>query len=117
MKGNNVFKKFPLCGFEWDSCEEFLQDDSLKIIGYQANFIELMSGIFLFNHSCKTTLAIKAGDFADLYGGPIFKVKATGSEECPEFCLYQNELVPCPVECECAHVREIIQVIKNPAKL
>ena len=115
MSEYTLFKKCPKCGFEWASRDGFLIDDSAKIIGYQVDFTELMSGLFLFNHSCNTTLAIKANDFADLYEGPVYKVRATGSDECPEFCLYQDELSPCPAQCECAHVREIIQIIKNYA--
>ena len=113
---STTFKKCTACGFEWGSRDDFLRDANTELIGYQVNFEELTAGFFLFNHSCKGTLSIQTGDFNDLYDGPIFTARATGSEECPSYCLHQEELRPCPAECECAYVREIIQVIKNWTK-
>jgi len=110
---NKVFKKCPNCGFEWPSRQDFLDDPTLEIIGYQIQLEELTAGIFLFNHSCHGTLAIPAGHFEDLYKGPVFTQRAHGSEECPGYCLHEEELEPCPVQCECAYVREIIQTIRN----
>jgi hypothetical protein len=107
------FKKCPNCGFKWDSRDSFLTDDSLDIIGYQANFKELTTGLFYFNHSCEGTLAIQAYLFGDLYDGPIFATRLTDCEDCPGYCLYREELQTCPAECECAYVREIVQIIKN----
>lgn len=101
-----VFKKCSACGFEWVNRDYFLKDPNIMIIGYQVSFKEVAAGIFLFNHSCGTTLGIRAGDFQDLYDGPIFSERATGSEECPDYCLLQDELRPCPVQCECAYVRD-----------
>ena len=111
-----VFKKCFVCGFEWSSREDFLIDPAIEIIGYQVNFEELTLGLFLFNHSCRGTLSIPAGDFTDLYDGQVFSERATGSEECPGYCLVQNQLLPCQAQCECTYIREIIQFIKNWTK-
>lgn len=108
-----IFKQCTSCGFQWRSRDAFLWDPTTVIVGYQPRFKELMTGIFLFNHSCGTTLAIQAGEFKDLYNGPIFQGRATGTENCPGYCLMKDELKSCPVKCECAYVREIIQVIKS----
>jgi len=86
------------------------------LIGYQSDFKELEAGLFLFNHSCKGTLAIEAGEFADLYDGPIFSGRAIGSYECPDYCRRKDKLKPCTVKCECAYVREIMQIVKDWAK-
>ncbi len=115
------FKTCAVCGFVWPTRKDFLTDTAVEIIGYQVNFDALTLGIFLFNHSCANTLAVPAGAFKDLYDGPIFAIRATGTEQCPGYCLRQNELRPCPAQCECAYVRQIIQIIikwpKNPFKL
>ena len=95
------------------SREDFLKDPDLEMIGYQVHFENLNSGLFLFNHRCKSTLAIRADAFMDLYDGPIFKTRATETEACPEYCLHKSNLKPCPVECECGFVREIVQIVKN----
>jgi hypothetical protein len=107
------FKKCPNCGLIWDSRDSFLADGNLVIIGYQANYKELSTGLFYFNHSCEGTLAIQAYLFGDLYDGPIFSSRATNGDDCPGYCLYRGELQSCPAECECAYVRQIIQLIKN----
>lgn len=111
ITGSARFRQCTMCQYEWATREDFLQEPSLTTIGYQVNFDELEEGIFLFNHSCGTTLGIPAHVFKDLYDGPIYATRATGTEECPEYCLRQHELRPCPVECECAYVREILQLV------
>ncbi len=107
------FKKCSKCGFIWPEKESFLSDPDLRMIGYQAYFDELMAGLFLFNHKCGTSLAIKADAFQDLYDGPIYTNRLLGTKKCEGYCLNKNDLRPCPEQCECAYVREIVQVISN----
>ncbi len=107
-----VFKRCPLCGYPWDCRSSFLADPGIEIIGYQACFKELTAGFFLFNHSCTGTLAILVEEFEDLYVGPLFAERKTGTDECPEYCLRKEELARCPARCECAFVREIIQLVR-----
>jgi len=107
----DFFKKCTYCGFTWYSIESFIKDADLELIGYQANFKDLATGLLYFNHCCNGTLAVQAYRFSDLYKGTIFNKRATGSDECPGYCLHREELRPCPNECECAYVREIIQII------
>jgi hypothetical protein len=85
----------------------------LRLIGYQVHFEELAAGLFLFDHSCGTSLAIEAKQFQDLYSGPIFTERLTGTEECEGRCLHENDLGPCRAKCECAYVRGVVQVILN----
>lgn len=108
-----VFKKCPLCGFTWDTRDAFLSDPCVTLIGYQACFTDLTAGYFLFNHSCEGTLAVVVEEFVDLCTGPMYKERATGTAACPQYCLHQDELAPCPARCECAFVREIIQRVRG----
>jgi hypothetical protein len=108
-----MFKTCPKCGFKWLTRDQWLRDPALKLIGYQVNFKALKTGILLFNHTCRTTLALQALDFEDLYTGQIFIERATGSDECPGHCLHQDDLRPCPARCECAYIRHILQLIRN----
>lgn len=115
-----IFKKCSLCSSTWATRDEFLSDPLLEMIGYQVNFKHLELGAFLFNHNrnqCCTTLAIEAGKFKDLYDGPIYSERFTGTQECPQYCVDKCKLNPCPAKCECAYVREIIQIIRNWTKL
>ncbi|MBU1044188.1 MAG: hypothetical protein KJ915_07305 [Candidatus Omnitrophica bacterium] len=115
---NRVFKQCPSCEFKWAGRGKFLADPQIKLHGYQADSEDLVAGLFLFTHSdCGTTMAIKAKEFTDLYSGPIFETRKTGSSECPKYCLFKDELRSCSVKCECAYVREVLQIIKNWNKI
>ena len=108
------FKTCPLCQRRWNERADFLNDLELQLVGYEANFRRLEAGWFLFNHNgsgCGTTLAVEAGKFFDLYTGPVFQERKTGSDECPKYCLRQSELARCLSRCECAFVREIVNMI------
>lgn len=108
-----IFKQCSNCGFEWLTREQWLRDPLLELVGYQVSFKALKTGILLFNHRCRTTLALYASDFEDLYDGPVFKERATGTDDCPGYCLHQDNLAPCPARCECSYVRNIIQLIRS----
>jgi hypothetical protein len=109
-----VFKKCTCCDYPWQSREEFLTDTQLVFVGYQVNFSNLELGFFLFNHTaCQSTIAVPAGNFKDLYDGPIFAERKTNSENCPGYCGERDAFGPCEQECECAYVREIIQIVRQ----
>lgn len=110
---SGTFKECPMCDHAWETRDRFLGDAGLTLVGYQVHFEELTAGLLLFNHTCNGTLAIEAGDFEDLYDGVVFVDRATGSDDCPGYCLHQDELEPCPAKCECAYVREVMQIIRN----
>ena len=110
----NTFKICTFCGHQWPSRKDFLEDASTDLIGYQVNFDNLNLGFFLFNHlTCGTTLGITAEKFKDLYQGSVYAENLSGTEQCPEYCLHENQLDPCPAKCECAYVRDIIQTVRN----
>ncbi len=108
-----VFKQCPMCGEIWTDRTAFLSDPLLDYVGYQTNFKRPEAGLFLFNHTCKTTVAIKVQEVQDLYSGPIFNEALTAAADCPGYCLYEDEVRPCPLECECAWVREIIPILRD----
>lgn len=108
-----MFKTCPNCEQKWPDRSSFLSDKTLKLVGYQVHFEELTLGLFLFNHDCKSTIAVKAEAFTDLYEDRVFSEKKTGSDDCPGYCLEPSILSACKVECECAYIRECMQIIKN----
>jgi hypothetical protein len=112
-----TFKQCPICQTFWESVRDFLEDEHIRLIGYQTNFRKLESGLLLFNHDCETTLSLKVQAFAYLYDGPVFTKHLAGTEACPGYCLHRNELRPCPEQCECAYVREILEIIQNWPKV
>ncbi len=111
--GGVVFKECHVCRCQWQTRDDFIADNDVVLIGYQANFVCLEKGLFLFNHSCQGTMSLGVYEFADLYQGPIFHERKTGFKACPNYCLHANLLNPCLAKCECAYVREIIQLLKK----
>ena len=113
-----IFKKCTCCQSPWFSRDAFLQDPNIDLVGYQANFCQLELGYFLFNHlTCESTIALPAGHFTDLHVGPIFAQRLIGTEVCQGFCKDTEILEPCENQCECAFVRDIMQVIRAWPKL
>ena len=106
-----MFRSCSKCGDVWETREVFLTDENLRIIGYQPHFQELKLGLFLFNLRCGTTLSLRAEDFLDLYEGTVFTERLQDTPACPGYCLHQSELRPCPAQCECAFIREIMNII------
>jgi hypothetical protein len=89
-------------------------DSNLDFIGYQVNFSDLELGYFLFNHMvCQSTIAVHAGLFRNLYDGPVFSERNTNSENCPGYCRDRDALERCSEKCECAYIREIMQIVRN----
>lgn len=110
-----MFKECTSCGRPWNTREDFLEDRNVALVGYQAIYLELTAGLFLFNHlevGCLTTLAIPAALFWDLYEGAIFEERLLNTPRCAGHCLHSDDLKPCPNKCECAFVREILQIVK-----
>lgn len=106
------FKSCTVCKKAWETRSDFLDDPDTLLVGYQVHFKDLTEGLFLFNHTCGATMTLRAGNFQDLYEGPMFDDRLTGTDECPGHCLVENELRACPARCDCAFVREILQVLK-----
>ena len=97
---NTVFKHCAICDSSWETREDFLADPELQLIGYQPHFKALTTGFLFFNHSCKATLAIEVMLLRDLYDGPVFEERLTGTKNCPGYCLNRAQFDPCPNECE-----------------
>lgn len=110
------FKTCPNCFYVWPDRDSFLSDPRISAMGYQVNFDDLTAGFFLFNHTtcqCGTSLALEAGQFTDMHDGPIFQERLNGTSECPQYCLHDDSLEPCPEKCECAYVLDVLQKVKS----
>jgi hypothetical protein len=116
MPEKKLFKRCPRCSAEWETRDKFLDDESLEINGYGADFECLECSLFYFTHKtegCFSTMTIEAKAFLDLYPGKKYTERRTGKEECPGYCLEEKQLSRCEAFCECAFNREIIQIIKE----
>ncbi|THB71441.1 MAG: hypothetical protein D6B25_18670 [Desulfobulbaceae bacterium] len=110
------FKQCTMCKKIWTTREDFLADRELEINGYQADFEQLEEGLFYFTHlteGCGSTLAIQTREFLDLNSGAKYEQRNTGKEDCPGYCRQIDQLDRCKAQCECAFVRDIIQIIRQ----
>jgi hypothetical protein len=119
MESAPAFKICSLCGTVWKSRHDFISDPLIELNGYQVCLLELKYGMFLFSHNrenCHTTMALPVFAFLDLYTGPRYPENKALSPECPRYCINENNLERCRVFCECAYIREVIQLIREARK-
>lgn len=111
------FKTCPNCGVVWETLDAFLSDSELEQAGYQVNFVDLRGGLFYFTHlveGCGTTMAVPVGQFTSLSNRPVLANRRTEEHaSCSNLCVRKGDLSPCPAECECVWVREVMQAIKE----
>ena len=112
------FKICSKCAYTWDVRDDFLEDPSICLVGFQASSKETESGYYLFNHilegdHCNTTLAVEVEDFMSLYKGTLFTDLKFESPMCELHCTHVDDLVRCPVECKNAVAREIMQAFSQ----
>jgi hypothetical protein len=105
-----------MCSTQWNTLDQFLDDKSLELNGYQADFEKPEWSLFYFTHhieGCYSTMVIEAKQFLGLYSGKKYTERRTGMEDCPGYCLDKEQLNRCDALCECAYNREVMQIIKE----
>jgi len=112
------FKICPKCAYTWKTRDDFLEDPSICLVGFQASSKETESGHYLFNHNlrgnhCDTTLAVEVEAFLSLCKGNIFTDVKFESPLCEAHCTRVEDLSQCPVECKNAVAREIMQTFSQ----
>ena len=105
-----------MCLKDWEDREAFLNDHTLELNGYDADFDQLEFGLLYFTHrvaGCYSTMAIEAREFFSLYQGAKYAENLMGSDQCTGKCLKTGDLGACPAHCRFAFVREVVQIIKK----
>ncbi|HHE54590.1 MAG TPA: hypothetical protein ENL21_02330 [Caldithrix abyssi] len=116
MANEKPFKKCSLCGKVWKERGKFLSDPAVLLIGYQAHFKYPDKGLILFEHhtaDCGTSMAIRVGEFEDLYDGEHYDELLFGTDDCPGYCLDEYNFKKCENRCRVAFAREIVNLIHN----
>lgn len=111
-----AFKTCPHCKHVWPELTDFLSDPEVRMGGYQVAFHDLLNGLFIFTHfheGCHTTMAIPVKEFASLSQRPVLNKRTVQPDGCSGHCVRKDELAPCPVQCECTWVREILKTIAD----
>ena len=108
------FKTCSKCGFVWPERASFLIDPNLRLIGYQADFEELMAGIFLYSTTFAKRLSPLEQTTSKIYTTARCLLKgwkavtSAGVTVCTKM-IYAH--IPRNVNVQ--YVREIVQVILN----
>ena len=113
------FKICPFCNATWRERDDFLCDEHVTLIGYQADFSNKDRGVYLFNHTldgCGSTLALEVAKMEDLFNGPILENALVGTPECQGHCLTVRNLEKCDAPCKNARVRNVMQTILSYGK-
>jgi hypothetical protein len=107
-----MFKECRTCGARWADRGEFLSKGDVKLVGYQVDFENPEDGLILFNHTCKSTIAVPVSFFVEMYNGPRYVEARTGKPECSGNCLKVHNLDKCSAHCMYSFARDIIQTLK-----
>jgi hypothetical protein len=76
-------------------------------------FIAFTPGGASVEEAYLTTLALPAGVFTDIYHGEVFVDKLHGTAACQGLCARWQDTRRCPAKCECAYIREMMQLVKQ----
>ena len=104
------------CGKTWKTRDTFLRDKTVKIIGYQPDFINHKYNHFLFQHKtkdCGILFAVRASDFSDLREKECPNELCFGHDDCPQYCTDTFDLRVCSVTCRNASDRIIASKIRS----
>jgi hypothetical protein len=104
------------CGETWATRDELLRDKSVRIVGYQPDFVNHKYNHFLFQHrakSCGEFFGIRASDFSDLREKDCPDGLCLGKEDCPGYCHDTFDLRVCSVTCRNASDRLLASKIRS----
>jgi hypothetical protein len=104
------------CGESWKTRDALLHDKTVKIIGYQPDFVNHKYNHFLFQHKakgCGAFFGVRASDFKDLREKECPNDLCFGHDECPGYCMDTSDLHICSVTCRNASDRLIASKIKT----
>jgi hypothetical protein len=105
------FKICTSCERRWDTREQFLDDPTIVLLGYQSFLPDDVLGLFMFNHDCGTTLTIRAARLEDLHDGPIYRARRDWVQHGAETCLASSTDHACPPTCECEYVKHVSEAV------
>jgi hypothetical protein len=102
-----TFKHCTLCQARWETPLAMTEDPSLKALGMVVDFEDPYRTLFLFNHTCGTTLSLTADDLLPLLPSLSGEMLA-GLEGCPRHCFKFDNLEPCGESCNNAPLRQLL---------
>jgi hypothetical protein len=112
--GAAPFRKCGACGRVWASWREFVEDQELKLLGFQAHVKAPESNLLVFEHRCGSSVSVLARRLRHLLPpddpgdhAPILYA----SETCRGFCRTTEDLTTCDRPCANARDRRLVRLL------
>ena len=117
------FQTCGACKRAWPTCDSFVLDPDLRLLGLQAVITHPDFNVMVFEHSCGSSVSILTPRLRHLLPEPESgeaTVRLLGTEECRGHCRLLEDLEACDAPCSNARDRELILLIrrmKNAARM
>jgi hypothetical protein len=106
-----MFRTCGMCGRVWETCEQFLEDPEIHLIGLQVMGDLPDANVVVFEHVCGTSVSVLAHRLHDLLGpvadGEWPLALLYGSKDCHGLCIDVGNLDGCDRLCRNAFDRRV----------
>jgi len=117
------FQTCGACKRTWPTCDTFVLDPDVRLLGLQAVITHPDFNVMVFEHICGSSVSILTPRLRHLLPEPEpgeATVRLLGTEECRGHCRLLEDLEACDAPCSNARDRELILLIrriKNAARM
>ena len=119
MAVNHAAAHFQTCGSckrAWPTCDSFILDPAVRLLGLQSVPINPDFNVLVFEHRCGSSISILTPRLRHLLpepepGDPTARL--LGSEQCPGHCRFLEDLEACDAPCSSARDRKLILLVQR----
>ncbi len=110
---------FQICGSckrAWPTCESFLLDLEVRLLGLQAVPGNTEYNLLVFEHRCGSSISILTPRLRHLLppgDGGIPSERLFGTDQCRRHCLRLEDLEQCDAPCSNARDRQLILLVQR----
>ncbi len=113
----NNYKSCPCCNSSWTTLRDFLLENELELVGYQANFENALEGLILFHHTkkgCNTTIALPVKNLTALEQDlKTLSSFIPETKDCLGYCRDSHNLKDCKnFNCKGRLIRKLIALLQ-----
>jgi hypothetical protein len=119
MSSGRAGSRFQACGSckqNWATCESFLVDPGVRLLGLQPVMSNTDFNVLVFEHRCGSSISILAPRLRHLLPPADPDAPATrlmGTEQCRGHCRFLHDLAACDAPCSSARDRQLILLVQR----
>jgi hypothetical protein len=114
LPGSRPFRVCGSCRRAWQSWDEFVLDQELRLLGLQAVPGRLDASVLVFDHRCGSSVSVLTRRLHHLLPPPPAEwPPLRGTEQCPGHCLSLEDLAACDRQCSNARDRDLINIVQR----